>query len=442
MNAFHQPVVAIVGRPNVGKSTLFNRIIRERMAIVDDRPGITRDRLAAMTDWAGRTFLVVDTGGLVISEKADLISAIGQQARLAVQEADVVLLVVDLEVGPSLEDKEVARHLLRAGKKTLLVLNKSDTSGADEHLADFFSLGLGQGQAISSLHGRGVGDLLDRVVEKLPPERPEPTPQEGIQVAVLGRPNVGKSSLVNAIVGEERVVVDAAPGTTRDAVDTILHLNSQRFIFIDTAGLRRKSKITDGVEFYSTLRTLRGLNRCHVALVVIDAVQGPRAQDVHIVGQAQEAFKGIVMVLNKWDLVQEGVDLMAYAAQVKERYPSLSYVPLVNTSALKRWNVSGLLEHICTVYRERGRRISTGRLNSFVSTLVQGRQPPSLRGRPTKIYYAVQQMVHPPTFIFFTNQPGAFRAPYLRYIRHQLRSAFGFSGTPLRVWIRKRERKG
>ncbi len=442
MSISTQPVVAIVGRPNVGKSALFNRIIRKRMAIVHDRPGITRDRLAAMADWAGRDFLLVDTGGLVISEKEDLIQAVGQQARLAIQEADVVLLVVDLEVGQSLEDLEVARHLLRAGKKTILVLNKSDTSGAREHTASFFSLGLGEGQIVSSLHGRGVGDLLDLVVAKLPPETKQPEQQEGIQVAVLGRPNVGKSSLVNAIVGEKRVVVDAIPGTTRDAVDTVFYLGTQRFIFIDTAGLRRKSKVTEGVEFYSTLRTLRGLNRCQVALVVIDAVQGPTQQDVHIIGQAQEAFKGIIMVLNKWDLVREDVDLTAYEAQVKKRYPTMSYVPLVNTSALTGQNVPTLLDHVRAVYRERGRRITTGRVNKFLETLIHHRQPPSLRGRSTKIYYAVQQMVHPPTFIFFTNHPEAFRAPYLRFIQNQLRGAFGFSGTPLRVWIRKREGKG
>jgi len=442
MNISAPPVVAIVGRPNVGKSTLFNRIIRKRMAIVHDRPGITRDRLAATTDWAGRNFLMVDTGGLVISEKADLIHAVGQQARLAIQEADVVLLVVDLEVGPNLEDLEVARHLLKAGKETILVLNKSDTSGAREHSAGFFSLGLGEGQIVSSLHGRGVGDLLDLVVAKLPPESQQIEQQEGIHVAVLGRPNVGKSSLVNAIVGEKRVVVDATPGTTRDAVDTVFYLDTQRFIFIDTAGLRRKTKVTDGVEFYSTLRTLRGLNRCHVALVVIDAVQGPTQQDVHIVGQAQEAFKGIIMVLSKWDLVREGVDITAYEAQVKKRYPSLSYVPMVNTSALTGQNVPILLNHVRSVYHERGRRITTGRVNKFLESLIQRRQPPSLRGRSTKIYYAVQQMVHPPTFIFFTNHPEAFKAPYLRFVRNQLRSAFGFSGTPLRVWIRKREGKG
>jgi GTP-binding protein len=435
------PVVAIVGRPNVGKSTLFNRIIKKRVAIVDGRPGITRDRLAAMADWAGREFLVVDTGGLVISEKEDLTSAVGEQARLAIQEADVILMVVDLEVGPSLEDQEVARHLLRSGKNTLLVLNKSDSPGANEHLSSYFSLGLGEGQAISSMHGQGVGDLLDLVIEKLPPKSDTAPPPEGIRVAVLGRPNVGKSSLVNAIVGQRRVVVDAAPGTTRDAVDTIFHLGDQRFVFIDTAGLRKKSKVKEGVEFYSTLRTWRGLERCHVALVMMDAVQGPTAQDVHIIAQAQEAFKGIIMVLNKWDLVQKDVDMETYQMQMKERYPSLAYIPLVNTSALAGWNITRLLDHIRLVYRERGKRIATGRLNRFVSTLVERRQPPSLRGRPTKIYYAIQQMVHPPTFIFFTNHPGAFKAPYLRFIQSQLRGAFGFVGTPLRLWIRRREGK-
>jgi len=441
MSASTHSVVAIVGRPNVGKSTLFNRIIKKRMAIVDDRPGITRDRLAALADWAGRRFFVVDTGGLVISEKDSLVSAVGQQARLAIEEADLVLLVVDLEVGPSLEDQEVARHLLRAGKKTLLVLNKSDTAGARAHEAEFFSLGLGEGLAVSSVHGRGVGDLLDRVVENLPEESPPAVVQEGIQVAVLGRPNVGKSSLVNAIVGEERVVVDAVPGTTRDAVDTIVHRDDQRFIFIDTAGLRKKSRIKKGVEFYSTLRTLRGLDRCHVALVVIDAAQGPAAQDIHIVDQAQSAFKGIILILNKWDLVGEEAKRSAYETQLRERYPSLGYIPVVNTSALTGWNVPAVLDRIRSVYRERGKRISTGRLNRFVTDLLQRRQPPSLRGRPTKIYYAVQQKVHPPTFIFFSNSPQAFRAPYLRYIRHRLRDMFGFEGTPLRVWVRQREGK-
>lgn len=441
MTVSTHPVVAVVGRPNVGKSTLFNRILRKRMAIVDDRPGITRDRLAAIADWSGRSFLLVDTGGLVISEKTELVSAVGQQARLAIEEADLVLLVVDLEVGPSLEDQEVARHLLRAGKKTLLVLNKSDTAAAREHEADFYSLGLGEGLAVSSIHGRGVGDLLDRVVQELPPDAPVPDHREGIQVAVLGRPNVGKSSLVNAIVGEERVVVDAVPGTTRDAVDTVLHLGDQRFIFIDTAGLRKKTKVKDGVEFYSTLRTLRGLDRCHVALVVIDASQGPASQDIHIAGQVQGAFKGIVLVLNKWDLIAEEADRTVYEHQLKKRYPSLSYVPVVDTSAVTGRNVPAVLDSIRSVYRERGKRISTGRLNRFVSELIGRRQPPSLRGRPTKIYYAVQQMVHPPTFIFFSNQPKAFRAPYLRYIRHRLRDAFGFEGTPLRAWIRQRKGK-
>jgi GTP-binding protein len=434
------PIVAIVGRPNVGKSTLFNRVIKKRLAIVDDQPGITRDRLYSEADWAGRRFLLVDTGGLIISEKDDLPTAIGDQARLAIDEADVILFMVDLEVGPSLEDQEIARMLLRSRKKTILVLNKSDSGTAQEHLPRFLSLGLGEGCAVSSTHGHGVGELLDQVVEHLPPAQAEDRSDDAIQVAVLGRPNVGKSSLVNAIVGEKRVIVDSTPGTTRDAVDTEFHMGRQRFVLIDTAGLRKKTKIKGNVEFYSSLRTLRSLQRCHVVLLVLDATQGPTAYDIRILKQVQDALKGVVMVLNKWDLMEgQEATLAEYQRQVYERYPSLSYVPMLGVSALTGYHVPRVLDMILSVYAERGRRVSTSQLNKFVSALVARKQPPSNSGRQTKIYYATQQAVHPPTFIFFTNNPEAITSPYLRYVRNRLRSAFGFQGAPLLIRIRKKK---
>jgi GTP-binding protein len=434
-----RPVVAIIGRPNVGKSTLFNRILRKKKAIVDDEPGITRDRLYAETDWDGRHFFLVDTGGLVPSRKADLLPAVGDQARFAIQEADLVLFMVDLQVGPTIEDLEIAGVLHRGKKKVILVLNKADILGAEEHVHRFLDLGLGEGLVVSSLHGRGIGELLDRLAQRLPCVAPQERETEGIQVAVLGRPNVGKSSLVNAIVGEKRVIVDEAPGTTRDAVDTVFHVGQQAFVLIDTAGLKRRRKIRGGVEFYSTLRTLRSLDRCHVALLVVDAVIGPTAQDLKIANQIQEAYKGMVIVLNKWDLLKgEGYQAEEYEHQIKRRYPSLSFIPVVTCSALTGRHISLILDKVLLVFRERGKRISTSKLNRFVSSTVAQRQPPAFNGKPTKIYYVTQQKVHPPTFVFFTNNPVDLTAPYQRYLRNQLRHSFGFQGTPLKILIRKK----
>lgn len=434
-----KPLVAIIGRPNVGKSTLFNRILQKKMAIVDDEPGVTRDRLYAEADWAGRHFFLVDTGGLVLSEKDNLLLAVGDQAKLAIEEADVILFMVDLEVGSTVEDMEIAHVLHRARKKVVLVLNKADLPGAEENTHHFLGLGLGEGIAVSSLHGRDIGELLDQVTQRLPQGAPERPEVGGIQVAVLGRPNVGKSSLVNAIVGEERVIVDAVPGTTRDAVDTVFHLGQQTFVLIDTAGLKKRSKIRGGVEFYSTLRTLRSLDRCHVALLVVDAAMGPTTQDLKIAKQIQEAYKGIVMVLNKWDLLKgEGVRAEEYEVQVKRRYPSLSFVPIVSVSAITGLRIPAVLKQITVVFQERGKRVSTSRLNRFLVSAVARRRPPSVNGRQTKIFYATQQRGHPPTFIFFTNDPKGFTAPYRRYLSNQLRRSFGFQGAPLRIWVRKR----
>jgi len=434
-----KPIVAIIGRPNVGKSTLFNRILRKKMAIVDDQPGITRDRLYGNADWSGREFHLVDTGGLVLSEKENLVVAVGDQARLAIEEADVVLFLVDMQVSPTLEDGQIADVLHRASKKVILVLNKADSSGAEENETLYLNLGLGSGIAVSSLHGRNIGELLDEVVKRLPQWQDPGAHPEGIQVAVLGRPNVGKSSLVNAIVGEDRVIVDKVPGTTRDAVDTVLHMDDETFVFIDTAGLRRKSKIKGSVEFYSSIRTLRGLDRCQVALLVLDADSGPTAQDLKIARQIHDAYKGIVLVLNKWDLIQsEGALATEYENQVKKRYPSLSFVPVVAASALTGMHISRVLDQVRKVHQERGKRISTSLLNKFVAATVERRHPPSVRGRQTKIYYVTQQRVHPPTFVFFANYPSALTAPYKRYLNRQLRESFGFQGVPLRIWIRKR----
>ncbi|KPL19997.1 MAG: GTP-binding protein Der [candidate division Zixibacteria bacterium SM23_81] len=434
-----KPVVAIIGRPNVGKSTLFNRIIRKRMAIVDDEPGITRDRLYAETDWSGCHFFLVDTGGLQFSEKADLPVAIADQAKLAISEADVVLFMVDLQVPPTIGDIDIAHVLHRAKKKVILVLNKADLRDSKENIPHFLDLGLGEGIALSSLHGHNIGELLDQIVQRLPKTAPHELEVDGIQVAILGRPNVGKSSLVNAIVGEKRVIVDAVPGTTRDAVDTVFHLGRHTFVLIDTAGLRKRSKVKGGVDFYSTLRTLRSLDRCHVALILVDAVIGPTGQDLKIARQVQEAYKSIILVLNKWDLVErEEAQAEEYERQVKKRYPSLSYVPIVAASALTGLHVPLILEQVLMVFRERSKRISTGRLNKFVVSTVARKQPPSIAGKQTKIYYVTQQKVHPPTFIFFTNHPRGLSASYLRYLTNQLRGAFGFRGTPIKLLVRKR----
>lgn len=434
-----KPVVAIIGRPNVGKSTLFNRLIRKKMAIVDDKPGITRDRLYAETNWTDRHFFLVDTGGLMLTKRADLLQAVSDQAKVAIQEADVTLFMVDLQVGSTLEDMEIAKALHRGRKKVILVLNKGDLSEVEQNRADFLRLGLGEGVVISSLHGQGIGELLDALVERLPPGPPQGPEGEGIRVAVLGRPNVGKSSLVNAIVGEKRVIVDELPGTTRDAVDTLFHMGEQAFVLIDTAGLKKSSKIKGGVEFYSILRTLRSLDRCHVALLVLDAAAGPTSQDLKIAGQIQEAYKGMVVVLNKWDLLEgQGRRAETYQDQLKKRYPSLSSVPVVIASALTGMHIPLILEQVSTVFQERGKRITTGQLNKFLDLTVARKQPPSVKGRQTKIYYATQQRVHPPTFIFFTNNPRGLTAPYLRYLSNQLRSSFGFQGASLRILVRKR----
>lgn len=409
------------------------------MAIVDDEPGITRDRLYAETDWSGCHFLLVDTGGLQFSEKADLPVAIGDQAKLAIQEADVVLFVVDLQVPPTIGDIDIAHVLHRARKKVILVLNKADLRESEENISHFMDLGLGEGIALSSLHGHNVGELLDQVVQRLPKTAPHELEADGMRVAILGRPNVGKSSLVNAIVGEKRVIVDAVPGTTRDAVDTVFHLGRHTFVLIDTAGLKKRSKVKGGVDFYSTLRTLRSLDRCHVALLLVDAVVGPTAQDLKIARQIQEAYKGIILVINKWDLLEsESAQAEEYERQVKKRYPSLSYVPIVAASALTELHIPLILDQILMVFRERGKRISTGRLNRFLVSTLARKQPPSVAGKQTRIYYVTQQQVHPPTFIFFTNNARALSASYLRYLANQLRDAFSFNGTPLKLLFRKR----
>lgn len=432
------PVVAVVGRPNVGKSTFFNRVLGRRVAIVDDRPGVTRDRNFAQADWAGRHFFIVDTGGVVEDSDSPMDRLVRKQALMAIDEADVLLLVVDGKEGIHPLDAQVAELLRKSGKPVVLAVNKMDNMPRDMGHHDFWSLGLGDPVPVSSISGKGSGDLLDRIVELLPAEAEEPEDPSIIRVAVVGKPNVGKSSLVNRLFGEERVVVSEEAGTTRDPVDSKMSYHGHTLIFVDTAGLRRQSKIDDSVEFYSSLRTDRVVQGSDVCLVMIDSTEGLTVQDLRIIEKAWDAGAGAIVVVNKWDLIEK--DEATAGAFVKgcvDRAPFLRWVPFLFISALTGQRARKTLDLILEVEEQRQRRIDTSEVNDVLRELVGRQPPPHSGGRPVKLRYATQVEVAPPTFVVFGNLPKAVPDHYVRYMHNGFREHWRFLGTPIRIFLRE-----
>ena len=436
-----KPIVAIVGRPNVGKSTLFNRVVGQRLAITHEVPGTTRDRLYAEAEWNGVNFILVDTAGLELripNLDGDLMVQVRGQAQIAIAEADVILFLVDVKDGLTASDEEVAQVLRHTAKPVLLAVNKAESQARREAAVEFYALGLGELYPISALHGTGTGDLLDQVVAAFPIEEEEEEP-EAIKIAIVGRPNVGKSSLLNKILGQERSIVHDVPGTTRDAIDTQLEWEGEPLVLIDTAGIRRKGSIQRGVEKYSVLRALRAINRADVVLLLIDAVEGATAQDAHIAGYILEEAKSVVVVVNKWDLVEKDTYTMQiYVEHVYTVLRFLDYVPMLFISALTGQRVDQVLPTALRVQDARLIRISTAELNRILREAVARHSPPSKAGKRLKFYYATQARVDPPTFVFFVNDPSMVHFSYQRYLENRLREHYGFLGTPLRLSFRKR----
>ena len=439
-----KPLVAIVGRPNVGKSTLFNRILGERLAIVEDLPGTTRDRLYGDAEWGTREFTIIDTGGLATGVAEELDQRVQAQARLAIEEADLIVFMGDAIEGVTAADEDVADLLRRTAKPVIMAVNKAESERRRLDAVDFYQLGLGDPIAISAIHGTDVAELLDMLVGRLPPREPEEEEATLPRIAVIGRPNVGKSSVINALLGSERVIVDEVGGTTRDAIDTMIEHKDQSLLLIDTAGMRRRGHVERGIEKYSVMRALRALGRADVALLVTDAADGITAQDAHVGSYVVEAGKGVVIVVNKWDLIpRDGDTLLDYTQIVKDRLKYLSYAPVVFVSAVTGQRLGMMLDTALRVYAERQKRVPTAVLNQVISDAEAAHTPPSSRGKRLKIKYVTQTSVSPPTFVFFTNDPKLVHFSYERYLENRLRDAFGFEGTPLRLIFRgKPEEKG
>lgn len=437
----NEPVVAVVGRPNVGKSTLFNKLVGRRVSIVKDTPGVTRDRIYAPCEWNGRRFTLVDTGGIETNADDVMFSRMREQASTAINTADVIIMMTDLRSGVTAQDAEIANLLRRSGRPVVLCVNKADTIGPMPAEAyEFYSLGLGDPYPVSSLHGHGTGDLLDRVDELLPPPQEDTQDSGEIKVAVIGRPNAGKSSLINRIAGEERVIVSDIPGTTRDAVDTLIENDQGRYIFIDTAGIRRKSKVDEDIERYSVMRAYSAVDRADVCVIMIDALEGFAEQDSKIAGYACEAGKGCIIAVNKWDAVDRDMYTMdSFRSKLKNDFSFMSYAPIVFISAKTGMRVDGLFELINNVDKQNSARFGTGMLNDVLSDAVARVQPPSDKGKRLKIMYMTQPSTRPPTFVVFVNKAELFHYSYQRYIENRLRETFGLEGTPIRLIIRERE---
>jgi GTPase len=437
-------VVAIVGRPNVGKSTLFNKLIGTRMSIVDDTPGVTRDRIYGECEWLGRRFMLVDTGGIEPASDDIILKQMSRQAQLAIDSAEVIILVTDIRSGVVATDMEVASMLQKSGKPIILAVNKCDTIGelpADFY--EFYNLGLGDPIAVSSVHGHGTGDLLDEVLKYLPDDSIDETDSdEYIKVAVIGKPNVGKSSLVNAVLGENRMIVSDIAGTTRDATDSIVENEYGKFVFIDTAGLRRKSKVYDQIEKYSVIRARMAVERAQVCVIMIDATEGFTEQDSKVAGIAHEMGKGCVIAVNKWDAVEkDGKTMDKERKKLMNDFSFMSYAPIIFISAKEGLRLDRLFELIKFVDTQNAMRISTGKLNEVLADATARVQPPTDKGKRLKIYYMTQASTRPPTFICFVNNAELFHYSYQRYIDNQIREVFGLEGTPTRMVIRERESK-
>ncbi len=433
------PLVALIGRPNVGKSSLFNRFLKKRIAIIDDRPGITRDRNYSICEWSGREFYLIDTGGIIPGAKGLIEKMVLEQAEIAIEQADVIALIVDCQTGVDQVDERIASSLIKAGKRVALFVNKADNDLAENEQYQFKRLGLGEPMAVSATVGRGIGEALDRIISLLPNSGIDEKEEEVIKIAVIGRPNVGKSSFINKLIGEERVLVSPVPGTTRDAVDTPFELDGKNYVLVDTAGLRRKSRVADQLEYYTTLRTLRTIENCHIAVVLVDASEGMIVQDLKIIEDAMESRRGIVLAVNKWDLIEkDGKTAEIFSSQIKEYARTLSFIPVIYISSLTGQRVSKTLSHVDQVYSNWSRNVPTAELNTLVEQIMERQPPASVRGKHIRIMYAAQVDVRPPTLIFFCNHPDLIQKSYIRYIENQLREKYDFSGVPLRIKFRKK----
>ena len=434
------PVVAIVGRPNVGKSMLFNKLTGRRTAIVEDTPGVTRDRIYGKCDWNGREFQIVDTGGIEPSTRSEMLLFMRRQAEIAIETADVIIMVTDVKVGMTAADQEVANMLLRSKKPVCLAVNKCDSVGpTNPDVYEFYALGLGDPIEVSAIHGHGTGDLLDFCVANFPPEAEDEDEDDVIRVAIVGKPNVGKSSLLNQILGMERTIVSDVAGTTRDAIDSYYENEYGRYCFIDTAGMRRKSKVDDAIEKYSNMRTIAAIDRSDVCLILIDANEGVTDQDTKIAGLAHEAGKACIIVANKWDTVEKETKTMdEKTADIRRDLSYMTYAPIVFLSALTGARVNRLFEVINAVSNNAAMRITTGMLNNILADATARVQPPSDKGRRLKIYYMTQVGIKPPHFVVFCNDARLFHFSYQRYLENQLRAVFGLEGTPVRLTIRQK----
>ena len=437
-----KPVVAIVGRPNVGKSTLFNKLIGQRLSIVDDTPGVTRDRIYGECEWLGHEMLLIDTGGIEPYSDDIILSQMRRQAQLAIDSADVIIFVTDVRTGVVATDEEVATMLIKSNKPIILCVNKSDSLGEPPaEFYEFYNLGLGDPIQVSAAHGHGTGDLLDKVLEYLPEEMETENENDTVKVAVIGKPNAGKSSLINKIAGEERVIVSNIAGTTRDATDTYIENKFGSFMFIDTAGLRRKSKVEDQIEKYSVIRARMAVERADVCVIMIDAVEGFTEQDSKVAGIAHELGKACIIAVNKWDLVEkDGQTMDKYRKKLMNDFSFMSYAPIIFISAKTGQRIDRLFELIKFVDAQNAMRISTGKLNDVLANATARVQPPSDKGKRLKIYYMTQASTRPPTFVCFVNNKDLFHYSYQRYIDNQIREVFGLEGTPTRFVIRERDK--
>lgn len=436
-------IVAVVGRPNVGKSSLFNKIVNQRLSIVEDTPGVTRDRIYCDTEWNGVKFTLVDTGGIEPRTNDVILSQMRAQAQVAIDKADVVIMVVDIQSGMTSTDADVAQMLLKANKKVVLCVNKVDKPGAEPpEIYEFYNLGLGDPFGVSAVHGLGIGDLLDEVVKELKDVPEEPEYEGAIKVALIGKPNVGKSSLVNYMLGEKRMLVSDIPGTTCDAVDSVKENKYGKFVFIDTAGLRKKSKVNENIERYSVVRSYMAVDRADVVLIMIDANEGVTEQDTKIAGFAHERGKASVIVVNKWDIVEKDDKTMnKIKEKVVEDLKYMSYAPVIFISAKTGQRVEKLYELINYVHEQHGRRVSTGVLNDVLADATTKVQPPTDKGKRLKIFYMTQPATNPPTFVAFCNDADLFHFSYQRYLENQIRQTFGLEGTPIRFIVREKNEK-
>lgn len=435
-----KPIIAIVGRPNVGKSTLFNKLTGKRLAIVEDTPGVTRDRIYSECEWLNHTVMLIDTGGIEPKTDDGMLSKMRDQANIAIESADVIILVTDLLSGVTANDADIAAMLLKSGKPVVLCVNKCDRIGEPPaEFYEFYNLGLGDPIAVSSVHGHGTGDLLDACFKYIDFDKEDEYDEDTVKVAIIGKPNVGKSSLVNRIAGEERVIVSDMAGTTRDATDTEVENKYGKFVLIDTAGIRRKSRVDDNVEKYSVLRSYMAVDRSDVCVIMIDATEGFTEQDSKVAGYAHEQGKACVIAVNKWDTVEkDGNTMNKFQKELEADFSFMSYAPIVFISALTGQRVDKLFELIVSTYEQNCRRISTGMLNDMLSYATAKVQPPSDKGKRLKLYYMTQASTKPPTFVVFCNRSDLFHFSYQRYIENQIRETFGLTGTPIKIVVRER----